>query len=201
MELSRKPEKSWGAAAGMLGLAFAACAACCAPLLAPLLAWIGLAGAATFALTGMSAGVGAAAVGVAGLMYVQRRRRQRRQAEACAANCASEACAPAGSLDAIAAPIACTLPPAAFRERAQWLREFTDRALVDHHLDRTSLQLLYRSDARGDVEKMVQQESACCAFLKFEVREKAGLVEVTVTVPDEAVTDAHLLFAHLLPSS
>jgi len=97
------------------------------------------------------------------------------------------------------APIACTLSAASFKERAQWLRELTARALLSHRIEGQRLHLSYRPDARADVEKMVQQEQQCCGFLKYELQSGTESVEVVVTAPAEASADAHALFVHLIP--
>lgn len=97
------------------------------------------------------------------------------------------------------APIACTLSAANFKERATWLRELTERALLSHHVEGLQLHLSYRQDASDDIKKMVQQEQQCCGFLSYELRTATESIEVTVTAPAEASVDAHALFAHLIP--
>ena len=99
------------------------------------------------------------------------------------------------------APIACTLSAASFKERAQWLRELTARALLSHRIEGQRLHLSYRPDARADVEKMVQQEQQCCGFLKYELQSGTESVEVVVTAPARANADSQTLFTHLIPPS
>lgn len=205
MELSRKRVEKAGAVAsvGIWGALVLACTACCLPLLAPLLAWLGVAG---LTLTG-PAGMAAGAVGAGALVWITvARRRRRAQCQAtrtanspCQAGCAESSGSPTGGVEGNAAPIACTLSSADFKERALWLAELRKRALVHHRLDGLTVYLVYRLEAAADVEKMVRQEQACCAFLHFDLQRTAAGMELKVTAPVAAEADAQVLFAHLLP--
>lgn len=98
------------------------------------------------------------------------------------------------------APIACTLPLKEFKSRAAWIAQLTETSLLAHRIEGDTAHLLYRPDAKNEVEQLVRQEQACCTFLSFAMAETALGVSVTITAPAEARNDAHALFAHLLPS-
>ncbi|WP_132979857.1 MULTISPECIES: hypothetical protein [unclassified Pigmentiphaga] len=98
------------------------------------------------------------------------------------------------------APIACTLTPNEFKSRAAWISQLTETSLVAHRLEGDTAHFLYRLDAKKEVEQLVRQEQACCAFLSFAMADTALGISVTITAPAEARSGAHALFAHLLPS-
>lgn len=99
------------------------------------------------------------------------------------------------------APIACTLSPADFKERAQWLKEMTGRALIGWKDLPHGILLSYRRDTILDVEKLVWQEQSCCGFLDFKIYPKPDSVELAITTKKDLGPDARLLFAHLLPDN
>jgi len=95
-------------------------------------------------------------------------------------------------------PIACTLGAGDFKDRVGWIRELSAKSLRSHHRDGLTLQLIYdRSDA-ADVHEFVRREQACCGFLRFDIRESAEAVHVTITAPPEAHSAADDLFAHFV---
>ena len=49
-----------------------------------------------------------------------------------------------------------------------------------------TLDLRYTPDAAARVRQLVHQERTCCAFLQFDLQERAGEVRLFVTVPPEA---------------
>jgi hypothetical protein len=53
--------------------------------------------------------------------------------------------------------------------------------------------------AAADVLEFVRREQACCGFLRFDVRESADTVHLTITAPPEAESAAEDLFAHFAP--
>jgi hypothetical protein len=58
------------------------------------------------------------------------------------------------------------------------------------------LELTYDRSAAADVHEFVRREQACCGFLRFDVRESADAVHLTITAPPEAESAADELFAH-----
>lgn len=97
------------------------------------------------------------------------------------------------------APIACTLLPDAFKDRARWIRDLTSQSLRSQRRDGLSLHLTYEPAAAERVRELVRREQACCTFLRFDLRESADGVHLTVTAPPKACEDADVLFAHLVP--
>ena len=58
--------------------------------------------------------------------------------------------------------------------------------------------LTYDRPAAADVHGFVRREQACCGFLRFDVRESADAVHLTITAPPEAQSAADELFAHFV---
>jgi hypothetical protein len=97
------------------------------------------------------------------------------------------------------APIACTLGPGDFKDRVGWIRELSVKSLRSNRRDGLVLELTYDRSAAADVHEFVRREQACCGFLRFDVRETADAVHVTITAPSEAQSAADDLFAHFAP--
>jgi len=98
-------------------------------------------------------------------------------------------------------PIACTLAPTALHERLALIGRVTQRSLLSHALEGGTLRLRYRAEARDELERIVAAERVCCAFLRFELRDAAGLVELTLSAPPLAGVEARWLFEHFLPAA
>jgi len=96
-------------------------------------------------------------------------------------------------------PIACDLPRGASKERSAWITALARKALRAHRRDDLKLELRYAIAARDDVLKMVRNERTCCAFLRFDVREQADDILVTITAPEAARDAANALFAQFVP--
>lgn len=99
------------------------------------------------------------------------------------------------------APIACTLFPVEFKDRAARINKLAIEALITHHVQEDTAHLLYRLEAKDAVEQLVRQEQACCGFLSFEIMHRAAGIAVRITAPEDAKADAAALFAHFAPSS
>jgi hypothetical protein len=95
-------------------------------------------------------------------------------------------------------PIACTLGPGDFKDRVGWIRELSAKSLRSHRRDGLVLELTYDRSAAADVHEFVRREQACCGFLRFDVRESADAVHLTITAPPEAESAADDLFAHFV---
>jgi hypothetical protein len=95
-------------------------------------------------------------------------------------------------------PIACTLGPADFKDRVGWIRELSAKSLRSHRRDGLVLELTYDRSAAANVHEFVRREQACCGFLRFDVRESAKAVHVTITAPSEAQGAVDELFAHFV---
>ena len=54
--------------------------------------------------------------------------------------------------------------------------------------------------ALADVEELVRQETACCAFLTFQIEPRPGSVRLVVTAPEDARLAADTLFEDFIAS-
>lgn len=99
------------------------------------------------------------------------------------------------------APVACTLSSEDLGLRLAWIRQVTSANLLSHRLTGTKLQLTYRQGAKRDLEQIVDRERECCAFLRFELREVAGTVELTIEAPSGVGEEARWLFDQFMPSA
>ena len=95
-------------------------------------------------------------------------------------------------------PIACTLGPGDFEDRVGWIRELSAKSLRSHRRDGLMLELTYDRSAAPDVHEFVRREQACCGFLRFDVRDSADAVHLTITAPPEAQSAADELFAYFV---
>lgn len=163
----------------------AACVACCAlPLVAS------LAAAASIAtLTFDWIGVAAFLSGVAFVLWWLARQGGAASART-ACGCASVTDAP---------PVACTLTPGDFSGRVAWIRDLARDSLRAARRYDLTLHLAYERAAAPRVREMIEKERACCAFLRFDVREDESFVHVTIVAPEQARDAADDLFAHFAP--
>lgn len=92
-------------------------------------------------------------------------------------------------------PIACTLGLGDFKTRIAWIHALNARALRGHARDGLALRLTYDAGAADSVRELVRRETACCGFLRFDVREEPGAVHLTVTAPEDARVAAETMFA------
>ena len=79
------------------------------------------------------------------------------------------------------------------------IRRLTTEALLGHDRHGLVLALRYAPAALERVCAMVASEQHCCAFLKFEIREQADVVHVTITAPENASDAADELFEQFIP--
>ncbi len=91
-------------------------------------------------------------------------------------------------------PIACTLDTGSFKERAAWIGALNARSLTSSRRHDLTLTLEYRPEARDDIRKLVRGEQACCAFLDFDLDERADKLILTITAPETAREAADMLF-------
>jgi hypothetical protein len=182
----------------------AACAACCAlPVAGSLLAGA-FAGSAlpSLGLETVEWIVGLSAGGIAAFLLLRRWRHG--GVSSCAAT--ENACGCSGSTiiaelveTAKHAPIACTLTPSDFKERVNWIRDLACESLLHVRREPLALHLIYDTSAADRVSEMVRKEEACCEFLRFDLREAASGIHLTITAPEEAREAANELFAHFTP--
>lgn len=97
------------------------------------------------------------------------------------------------------AVIACTLDLQAMGARLADIGRLTKQHLLSHRLDGRTLLLTYDRAAVKEVERIVDLERECCAFLDFRLDLTADGVELSITAPGQAGSDAQWLFAQFLP--
>jgi hypothetical protein len=97
-----------------------------------------------------------------------------------------------------APPLTCCLSAGAYRNRITWIESLTRRALRSYARDDLVLSLTYAQEAAAEVQKMVEEERICCAFLTFDLKEESDCIRVTITVPEAARASADMLFGHFL---
>lgn len=95
---------------------------------------------------------------------------------------------------ATAPPIACTLDTGSFKERTAWIADLNARSLTSSRRSDLALTLEYEAAALDDVRELVRGEQACCAFLHFDLDERADKLVLTITAPETARDAADLLF-------
>ena len=98
-----------------------------------------------------------------------------------------------------AQPIACTLNFRAVGPRLASTRKMTEQSLLSHRLDGRTLRLVYRPEAADEVNRIVELERTCCAFLDFSLEAGAQEAVLTITAPEGSDTDAQWLLAQFLP--
>lgn len=92
------------------------------------------------------------------------------------------------------APIACTLEAGSLKERLASIATLNAGALRAARREDLKLILDYDRAAADDVQRMVEAEQACCAFLAFDLRNVGGVIRLTITAPPEAREAAEMLF-------
>ncbi|QIH73107.1 hypothetical protein GYM46_09195 [Brevundimonas mediterranea] len=97
-------------------------------------------------------------------------------------------------------PIACTLGAGDYQERVRWIADLNQRSLQSHRRDDLTLHIDYEAGALADVEELVRKETACCAFLTFEIEPRLGSVCLVVTAPEDARLAADTLFEDFIAS-
>jgi hypothetical protein len=162
------------------------CTACCSPVIA--------AGVAAFGFSTVALGprewIGIA-VAVALLGFLLWRLTCRH----------GEAPGPSFGCEAVSAssPIACTLTASDFKQRTTWIRALARESLRNARRDDLTLYLTYAPQAAPRVHEMVEKERACCAFMRFDIREDAHGVHLAIVAPEDARSAANDLFAHFAP--
>ena len=79
--------------------------------------------------------------------------------------------------------------------------QLTREHLRSHRVDGRTLQLTYDAAVAQQVACIVELERVCCAFLDFELKASANGVELTITAPEQEVTDAQWFFTQFLPQT
>lgn len=101
----------------------------------------------------------------------------------------------------MSAPIACTLSGPDLEVRLTAIAELARRALLGHERRGPILHLRYDLAAAAELEKLVEQERICCAFLDFDLARRADAVHLDIKVPAQAAEFVDTLLAHFLGKS
>src|SRR5215469_2506951 len=99
------------------------------------------------------------------------------------------------------APIACTLSASDFRARTASIKTLNRKSLKRLERDDLTLRLFYDAAARANVEALVEQERACCAFLDFQLDEAGGDVVLTIRAPERARRASEAIYAEFATGS
>lgn len=83
-------------------------------------------------------------------------------------------------------PITCCLSAGDYQHHIAWIEGLTREALQTHKRDDLVLRLVYAPEAAREVQKVVELERICCAFLTFDLLERSDAVCVTITAPETA---------------
>lgn len=90
-------------------------------------------------------------------------------------------------------PIACTLSPAEMPRRAEQIRAVGRDGLIGADRGGRGAVLRFRPEVRARVEEIVAAESACCAFLDFDLTEEDGAIVLRIAAPEGGDPAAQLL--------
>jgi hypothetical protein len=129
---------------------------------------LGGAGIPVLAATdGLEIGLGATALAAGGIMLTRLRR----------ARAAVPAVLPADDV-----AIACSLSPADLGDRGVEWRALLDTSLVSAERIPSGVRVTVKPDAAGELNRLVDLERGCCAWMKFDF---AGPATVSVTAPGD----------------
>jgi hypothetical protein len=98
-------------------------------------------------------------------------------------------------------PIACTLQGGTYQDRLAWIAQLADDGLLGHERRDLVLELQYRAEVADRVREMVAKEQHCCGFLRFEIRETAEDIRVTISAPERARAEADDIFQQFIPTT
>lgn len=97
--------------------------------------------------------------------------------------------------------IACTLTPGDYKARLGSIAALAREALRSHTRGDLELELVYAANAAERVREMVRKEQDCCAFLTFDLVERADEIRLTIKAPERAREAADMLFGQFLPAA
>ena len=94
-------------------------------------------------------------------------------------------------------PIACTLTPDAMTDRLAFIEALSADALLARETTEKGLRVRLRDSPEIErrVRELIAAESACCAFLAFELTREPGELVLEVTGPADARPVIDLFFA------
>jgi MerR family copper efflux transcriptional regulator len=83
-------------------------------------------------------------------------------------------------------PIACSLPPAAFRERRASIDQMVGDALRSRERIDGGLRATFSAEAEPALRDLIAAEAECCPFLRMDLTRSGDAVVLDVTGPNEA---------------
>ncbi|HEY1273887.1 MAG TPA: hypothetical protein VGF25_03225 [Thermoleophilaceae bacterium] len=83
-------------------------------------------------------------------------------------------------------PVACSLTPGGYAGRRALIAGLARRALVSRSRIPAGARLRFASAAEVELRELIAAESRCCPFLRFDLRQADGALELDVTGPPEA---------------
>ena len=94
-------------------------------------------------------------------------------------------------------PIACTLTPDGMNARLALIDALAADGLLDRTPTDTGLRVRLRDtpDIEQRTRELVAAESACCAFLEFDLRHEDGQLMLEISGPEDARPVIELFFA------
>lgn len=94
-------------------------------------------------------------------------------------------------------PIACTLTPEGMNARLALIDALAADGLLDRIPTDTGLRVRLRDtpDIEQRTRELVAAESACCAFLEFDLRHEDGQLMLEISGPEDARPVIELFFA------
>lgn len=91
-------------------------------------------------------------------------------------------------------PIACSLEAGSLKERLASIAALNARALQAARREDLTLILDYDRAAADEVQRMVDAEKSCCAFLAFDLKDVGDQLRLTIIAPPQAREAAEMLF-------
>lgn len=84
------------------------------------------------------------------------------------------------------APIACNLNAEQLVSRVDEAGALAQRYLLSFEPTGEGARFVFAGDARADLDALIEAESKCCSFLRFELVRQGATLELTVEGPPEA---------------
>ena len=92
------------------------------------------------------------------------------------------------------APVACSLDAGDMRERGEAFGAVRQRWGLRREDVEGGARLWFRSEAREDIERLIEAESACCSFFDFRLDRDGDALRLEVRAPAEAAPFVEALF-------
>jgi hypothetical protein len=97
--------------------------------------------------------------------------------------------------------LACSLELPALATRVADIGRLCLRHLRTHSLEGRTLRLAFAPAAAAEIERLIDLERACCAFLHFEIVQRGEEIELAIVAPARAGLDTSALLAPFLQAA